>query len=181
MPVPVAIALGSNLGDRRRHLDFALEQLQSLLTGMRVSAIRETEPFDVPEAQPAYLNAVLVGVTTLEAQALLGELLAIEQRAHRRRPSPRAPRTLDLDLILYGGEAIEAAGLTVPHPRFRERRFVLEPLAELAPEWIDPVTGKTVGELLEESRKSTSNLKLQTSNSEPQTPDGRVRRSKFEV
>jgi 2-amino-4-hydroxy-6-hydroxymethyldihydropteridine diphosphokinase len=81
---------------------------------------------------------------------MLEVLQAIESSFGRGRPYLGAPRTLDLDLILYGGEVIEMPGLIVPHPRFRDRRFVLEPLAELAPEWIDPVTGKTVAELLKE-------------------------------
>ena len=79
---------------------------------------------------------------------MLDVLQAIEWTFGRERPYVGAPRTLDLDLILYGGEVIEMPGLIVPHPRFRDRRFVLEPLAELVPEWIDPVTGKTIAELL---------------------------------
>ena len=79
---------------------------------------------------------------------MLDVLLAVEAQFGRERAYTGAPRTVDLDLILYGEEVIEMPGLVVPHPRFRERRFVLEPLAQVAPEWIDPVTGKTVGELL---------------------------------
>jgi len=79
---------------------------------------------------------------------MLDVLRAIERTFGRERPYVGAPRTLDLDLILYGGEVIEMPGLIVPHPRFRDRRFVLEPLAELVPDWIDPVTGKTIAELL---------------------------------
>jgi len=79
---------------------------------------------------------------------MLDVLRAIEWTFGRERPYVGAPRTLDLDLILYGGEVIAMPGLIVPHPRFRDRRFVLEPLAELVPEWIDPVTGKTIAELL---------------------------------
>jgi 2-amino-4-hydroxy-6-hydroxymethyldihydropteridine diphosphokinase len=79
---------------------------------------------------------------------MLDALHAIESAFGRERPYVGAPRTLDLDLILYGGEVIAMPGLIVPHPRFRDRRFVLEPLAELVPEWIDPVTGKTIAELL---------------------------------
>ncbi len=148
----VAIALGSNLGDRKRHLEFGTSQLSAFVTDLRISSIHETEPFGVAEAQPPYLNAVVVGSTTLEPEVLLAKLMAVEQARGRTRLSIRAPRTLDLDLILFGDRVIERPGLTVPHPRFRERLFVLEPLAELAPDWKDPVSGKTVLELLNRIR-----------------------------
>jgi 2-amino-4-hydroxy-6-hydroxymethyldihydropteridine diphosphokinase len=99
-----------------------------------------------------FLNAAAIGESMLSAPALLDVLLAIEQRFGRERPYERAPRTIDLDLILYGEEVINTPGLTVPHPRFRERRFVLEPLAEIAPDWVDPVTRKTVAELFSQLR-----------------------------
>jgi 2-amino-4-hydroxy-6-hydroxymethyldihydropteridine diphosphokinase len=103
--------------------------------------------------QPRYLNGVVVGETSLTARALLHELLAIEHAAGRTRPSPLAPRTLDLDLILFGDERIREAGLVVPHPRFRDRLFVLEPLAEVAPDWIDPDSGVAVSALLQRARR----------------------------
>jgi len=95
-----------------------------------------------------FVNAAAIGECALSAQGTLEALQAIEQRFGRARPYENAPRTIDLDLILYGEEVIAGPGLTVPHPRFRERRFVLEPLAEIAPDWVDPVTRKTVAELL---------------------------------
>jgi 2-amino-4-hydroxy-6-hydroxymethyldihydropteridine diphosphokinase len=146
--VRTAIALGSNLGDRRAHLAWAASQLGQHLDDLHVSSIIETEPVGVSTAQPPYLNAVVAGRTTLQPHALLGILLALERRRGRVRTSPRAPRTLDMDLILFGDAVIDDDELTVPHPRFRERRFVLEPLAELAGGWRDPVTGKTVASLM---------------------------------
>ena len=98
--------------------------------------------------QPRYLNGVVVGETGLSARELLDRLLAIESAAGRTRPTSMAPRTLDLDLILFGDKKIEEPGLAVPHPRFRERLFVLEPLAEVAPDWIDQVTGRLIRQLL---------------------------------
>ncbi len=148
MPTIVAIALGSNLGDRRAHLDYATSRLGSILGNMRVSSDVETDPVGVPGPQPRFLNAVAVGEATLPARELLATLLAIERERGRERPVPGAARTLDLDLVLFGDQIVNEPGLVVPHPRFRTRRFVLEPLAQLAPEMVDPVTGKTVKELL---------------------------------
>ncbi len=141
-----AIAIGSNLGDRVAHLAFAVQHLQALLTEVRVSSWHETAPVGV-SPQPDFLNGAVVGRTALDARALLAGLLAIEDACGRRRPHEGAPRTLDLDLILYGGEVLDEPGLRVPHPRFRERLFVLEPLSEIAGDWVDPVTGLTVEEL----------------------------------
>jgi 2-amino-4-hydroxy-6-hydroxymethyldihydropteridine diphosphokinase len=146
--VIAAIGLGSNVGDRQAHLDFAAGRLRSLLHNFKLSSIRETEPLGVPGDQPRFLNAAAVGETMLGARALLDQLQAIESEAGRDRPYAGAPRTLDLDLILYGPQVIDQPGLVVPHPRFRERRFVLEPLAEIAPGSQDPMTGRTVAELL---------------------------------
>jgi 2-amino-4-hydroxy-6-hydroxymethyldihydropteridine diphosphokinase len=143
---PVAIALGSNLGDCVAHLTFAGDRLRELLAGFRLSSFRETEPVGVT-GQPRFLNAAAIGETALSAGELLQRLLAIENERGRERPYAGAARTLDLDLILYGDEVIEEPGLRVPHPRFRERRFVLEPLMELAPDWVDPISGATIREL----------------------------------
>ena len=143
----VAVALGSNLGDRRAHLTFAIARLAGLLAGLTVSSFHDTEPVGVGP-QPRFLNGAAVGETTDSARAVLEALLAIEGERGRERPHPGAARPLDLDLVLFGDARIDEPGLVVPHPRFRERRFVLEPLAEIAPAMRDPVTGLTVAELL---------------------------------
>jgi 2-amino-4-hydroxy-6-hydroxymethyldihydropteridine diphosphokinase len=143
----VAISLGSNLGDRRAHLDYGVAALRTLLKNLAVSIYRDTVPIGVVGPHPLYLNAVAVGDTTLAPRALLDALLAIEEARGRERPRPNAPRTLDLDLILFGGTVLDEPGLIVPHPRFRDRRFVLQPLADVAPAMRDPVTGKTAADL----------------------------------
>ena len=143
----VAIALGSNLGDRRAHLDFAVSRLSASFANLRVSNYYETEPVGVAQPQPPFLNAAAVGDTIAPARDVLAMLMAIEQERGRERPFQNAARTLDLDLILLGNLVVNEEGLTVPHPRFRERRFVLEPLAEIAADLVDPVTGSTVRDL----------------------------------
>jgi 2-amino-4-hydroxy-6-hydroxymethyldihydropteridine diphosphokinase len=143
----VAVALGSNLGGRERYLREAAAALAPSLIGLRLSSFYDTVPVGVGP-QPLFLNAAATGETTLSARALLEELLSIEQRLGRLRPYPGAARTLDLDLILYGDAIIDEEGLIVPHPRFRERRFVLAPLAEIAGGWTDPVTGRNISALL---------------------------------
>jgi len=115
---------------------------------MRVSRLRETVPVGVSGPQSLYLNGVLVGQAGMAARELLSLLHEIEAERGRERPYSNAPRTLDLDLIFFGSETIGEPDLAIPHPRFRERRFVLEPLAELVPDMRDPVTGLTVAELL---------------------------------
>jgi 2-amino-4-hydroxy-6-hydroxymethyldihydropteridine diphosphokinase len=149
--IRVALSLGSNLGDRRAHLDYAVEALQLDLTDISVSPFQETQPVGVGPEHGPYVNAVMVGRTRLPARLLLDRLLEIEEERGRARPYPTAPRTLDLDLVLYGDQIIQEDGLSVPHPRFRERPFVLRPLAEIAPDMIDPVTGKSISELLNQS------------------------------
>jgi 2-amino-4-hydroxy-6-hydroxymethyldihydropteridine diphosphokinase len=146
----VAIALGSNLGDRQEHLDWAVERLRGMLSNVRVSPIIETDPVDVPDRQPRFLNAVVVGESDEPPDVLLSRLQQLEAARGRERKGVRAARTLDLDLILYGDAIIQSSQIDVPHPRFRNRRFVLEPLAGLAPEWRDPITGRTIRELLDD-------------------------------
>ena len=143
----IAIALGSNLGDRRAHLDFAVSRLGASIANLRVSSYYETEPVGAPQPQPPFLNAAAIGDTTMPAPEVLALLHAIENERGRERPFQNAARTLDLDLILFGGLILAEEGLVVPHPRFRARRFVLEPLAEIAPQLVDPVTGSTIAQL----------------------------------
>ena len=138
------VGLGANLGDRENTLRAALDVLtgEAGIEVVAVSTLRETEPVGVGE-QPPYLNGAAELETTLSARDLLDRLLAVEQRFGRvRSPGEHGPRTLDLDLLLYGDEVIDEPGLTVPHPRLHERRFVLEPLTELAPGLIVPGRGE---------------------------------------
>jgi 2-amino-4-hydroxy-6-hydroxymethyldihydropteridine diphosphokinase len=137
------VGLGANLGDRERTLRAAADALaaEDGIDVIAVSTLRETEPVGVGD-QPRFLNGVVALDTSLGARELLDRLLAVEQRFGRvRSPGEHGPRTLDLDLLLYGYEEIDEPGLTVPHPRLHERRFVLEPLAELAPSLVVPGRG----------------------------------------
>jgi 2-amino-4-hydroxy-6-hydroxymethyldihydropteridine diphosphokinase len=143
------VGLGANLGEREATIRAACEALsaEAGIEVVAVSTLRETEPVGVGE-QPLFLNGVAALDTTLEPGALLDRLLAVEERFGRVRVAgEHGPRTLDLDLLLYGNEQIEEPGLTVPHPRLHERRFVLEPLAELNPGLVVPGRG-AVGSLL---------------------------------
>jgi 2-amino-4-hydroxy-6-hydroxymethyldihydropteridine diphosphokinase len=146
-PISVAIALGSNLGDRFDHLEAAVRQLAALMDVRRCSAVYESEPMYV-ESQPPFLNACCVGRTRLPARSLLEVLQAIERRAGRGPGGRRyGPRELDLDLLLYGDRVIEEAGLRVPHPRMTERAFVLWPLAEIAGDWFHPESDDTIARM----------------------------------
>lgn len=129
-----------------------MHRLSEVLSDIACSDIVETDPEgpdgEVLAGEPLFLNAVVTGTTTLRARDLLNELLSVEREFGRERPHPGAARTLDLDLILFAADVIDEPGLQVPHPRFRTRFFVLGPLAEIAPDLVDPVTGLRVGELL---------------------------------
>lgn len=135
-PESVVIALGSNLGDRRRNLMRAIEELRGVMSVVRVSSILETEPVDAPMGSPRFLNMVIAGYATLSPERLLAHLLDIEQRLGRVRGMRNAPRTIDLDLILHGANRRRTRELTLPHPRYREREFVMKPLRELGLGWL---------------------------------------------
>lgn len=134
----VAIAMGSNLGDRLQNLRLGSRVASGLLTDVRISPVYETDPVDV-ENQPLFLNACCVGYTRLPPIQILSELQKAEHAAGRRRRRPRyGPRLLDLDLLVYGDLTCSDERLTLPHPRLRERAFVLLPLADVAPDLIVP-------------------------------------------
>ena len=128
---PVVIALGSNLGDRDLTLRRAVEQLKRVLRLVRVSSIYVTDPVDAPSGSPRFLNMVVAGLTPLQPHDLLRALMAIETALGRRRTIRNAPRTIDLDLIFYSGRVMRTKELTLPHPRYQTREFVLGPLREL--------------------------------------------------
>ena len=145
------VGMGSNLGDRAGNLLLGVRgMLGAGLRVRRLSSVYETEPVGVFEAQPAYLNAVaeLDGEALPAPEQLLARLLRVEHALGRRRDRPLAPRTLDLDLLLYRDACVETELLTVPHPRLHQRRFVLAPLAELIPEARHPTLDTTFAQLL---------------------------------
>ncbi len=142
----VYLSLGSNVGARRAALESAVERLAEVGTVLAVSSFYETEP--VGTARPEwFLNCAAALETELMPRQLLSRLLAIEQALGRRRLEPKGPRTIDIDIILFANSTVSTAELTIPHPAMHERRFVLEPLAEIAPEARHPRLGRTVREL----------------------------------
>ena len=147
MKKTVYLSLGSNLGDRAANLEAAIGNLRDLGTVVARSSVYETEPVEF-ERQPWFLNSVVALETELMPKQLLARVMAIEQKMGRRRTQPKGPRIIDIDILLFAGSVIETPALTIPHPALHERRFVLEPLAEIASEVRHPAFKKTVRELL---------------------------------
>ena len=142
----VYLSLGSNIGDRAANLNSAIERLGVLGTIEKISSFYETEPVEFT-AQPWFLNIAVKLDTEKMPKQLLAGILDIEQQMGRRRTQKKGPRAIDIDILLFGNSIIDTKGLTVPHPAMHERRFVLEPLAEIAPEVRHPVFKRTLSEL----------------------------------
>lgn len=141
------LSLGSNLGDRAANLSAAMAQLEAAGRLQAVSGFYETQPVDVPN-QPWFLNCVIAIETDKSARDLLQLALGIESGMGRVRMSEKGPRNIDIDIVLFGTHVIHGRGLNIPHPAMQERRFVLEPLAEIAPEVQHPELRKTAREML---------------------------------
>jgi 2-amino-4-hydroxy-6-hydroxymethyldihydropteridine diphosphokinase len=145
----VYLSLGSNVGDREANLRAAVERLQKIGTVGPLSSFYETEPVEFT-AQPWFLNCAVLLETEKMPRQLLKALLDVEREMGRRRMQNKGPRTIDIDILLFAGSVVETKGLTIPHPALHQRRFVLEPLAEIAPDVRHPVLKKTIRELRDE-------------------------------
>jgi 2-amino-4-hydroxy-6-hydroxymethyldihydropteridine diphosphokinase len=146
MPQLVYLSLGSNVGDREAHLREALTRLAAIGRVVAVSSFYETEPVEFTR-QPWFLNCAVALETSKTPRELIAAILRIEEDMGRRRLQKKGPRSIDIDILLVGSLVVEEPELTIPHPAMHQRRFVLEPLAEIAPEVLHPVLNKTIREL----------------------------------
>lgn len=140
------LSLGSNVGDRESHLRDAIARLQAYGTLVAISSVYETEPVEVTR-QAWFLNCAIALKTEKTPEQLMAAALNIEREMGRHRTQKKGPRTIDIDILLFGETVLNSAGLTIPHPAMHQRRFVLEPLAEIAPEVRHPVLERTIREL----------------------------------
>ncbi|HWF37372.1 MAG TPA: 2-amino-4-hydroxy-6-hydroxymethyldihydropteridine diphosphokinase [Candidatus Acidoferrales bacterium] len=156
------LSLGSNIGDRRKNIAQAIDAL--LLHGVRVlrkSSLYETEPVEMTD-QPWFVNCVVEAETDLQPDELMETLLSIEREMGRERLVPKGPRLIDIDILLYDAQALHTSKVEIPHPRMTERKFVLAPLAEIAPDVRHPVLNKTAAELAEGTPDQSEIRKLTT-------------------
>lgn len=149
MPVTVYLSLGANLGDRESHLRDAIGRLASVGVVQSVSSLYETQPVEFTD-QPWFLNCAVALETSASPTRLMQQLLEIEKAMGRQRVQKKGPRTIDIDILLIGDLVMNTLDLTIPHPAMQYRRFVLEPLAEIAPSAMHPLLRKTTEELLQE-------------------------------
>ena len=148
MPNLVYLSLGSNLGDRQVQLQDALAKLAAVGRVVATSSFYETEPVEFTQ-QPWFLNCAIALETNKTPEQLMAAILRIEEEMGRRRVQKKGPRAIDIDILLFDDTIVDSEELTIPHPTMHERRFVLEPLAEIAPELLHPVLKKTIRELLD--------------------------------